>query len=404
MNEETKADLVLIFNRNFNFITIINLFVMVADYQFFITAALYAIEVFDAHLSEAGAASGSLVIGCLIGRFVTGNLISILGAKKTLCIGTFLFSLSALMVIGANSLWIFTFERFLFGICIGIVSTATGTIMAYSIPIKVQGLGVSIFSLSTALSLALGPFIGLGIAHNFGFDIVNLEVITLCIISFILSIFLNAPTKLKNTNKSLFKLSNYVDKRVSKFAIVALIVPIGYGCISAYLAAMCQERGMDYAASLFFLTVSVMTIISRPVAGRIFDLCGENAIIYPSIILAGGAPLLLAFAHSPFMIILAGIMHGIGLCNFQSSGQALALKLVDRSRYAQATSTFFIFWDFSMGLTPYLLGFIAVAWGFGVMFITVGAIVLSGALIYYFVHGKDHPLKRKLFRHQQKRH
>ena len=104
------------------------------------------------------------------------------------------------------------------------------------------------------------------------------------------------------------------------------------------------------------------------------------------------------------MVLLAAVCHGLGLSNFQSSGQALALKLVDRSRYAQATSTFFILWDLSLGVTPAFFGYIAHAAGFTVMFTVLGAVVLSGAVVYFFVHGKDHPLKRPLLKRNTNTH
>lgn len=135
-------------------------------------------------------------------------------------------------------------------------------------------------------------------------------------------------------------MDNYIDRKALKVALVAFIVPIGYGCITAYLAAMCEERGMGNAAGYFFLTVAIVTILSRPFCGRLFARVGENIVIYPAIVLAALTLFIIARADAAWMIVAAGVLHGLGLSNFQSSGQALVLKLVDNSRYAQATSTF----------------------------------------------------------------
>ena len=143
---------------------------------------------------------------------------------------------------------------------------------------------------------------------------------------------------------------------------------------------------------------SYSALPSRPVSGRLFDRVGENCVIYPAIVLASLTLFILAFAYAPWMIVAAGVAHGLGLSNLQSAGQALSLKLVDRTRYAQATSTFFIAWDLSLGVTPALFGYIAHLAGFTVMYTVLGGVVLSAAIVYYAVHGRSHPLKRPLFK------
>ena len=100
------------------------------------------------------------------------------------------------------------------------------------------------------------------------------------------------------------------------------------------------------------------------------------------------------------MLLLAGVFQGLGFGNFQSAGQALAIKLVAKPRIAQATSTFFIAFDLGMGLSPYIFGFIGIAFGFTVMLLTLSACTALGLVVYYLVHGRSHPLKRPLFKHQ----
>lgn len=61
------SDLKAIMTRDFVLVTLVNLLVMTGDYQFFVTTALYAMRLFDAHLSEAGAISGLFVLGYFLG-------------------------------------------------------------------------------------------------------------------------------------------------------------------------------------------------------------------------------------------------------------------------------------------------------------------------------------------------
>lgn len=81
-------------------------------------------------------------------------------------------------------------------------------------------------------------------------------------------------------------------------------------------------------------------------------------------------------------------MLGAGFGNFQSAGQAVSLSLVSRSRFAQATTTFYIFFDLGIGLGPYLFGFMVPAVGYGGMYQSLAVVVLGALAVYYFLHGR----------------
>ena len=85
---------------------------------------------------------------------------------------------------------------------------------------------------------------------------------------------------------------------------------------------------------------------------------------------------------------LAMTTFGVGFGNFQSVGQAVSLSLVSRSRFAQATTTFFIFFDFGIGLGPYLFGFLVPIIGYNGMYLALSGTVLCALAIYYILHGK----------------
>ena len=78
----------------------------------------------------------------------------------------------------------------------------------------------------------------------------------------------------------------------------------------------------------------------------------------------------------------------MGFGNFQSAGQAVSLSLVSRSRFAQATTTFFIFFDLGIGLGPYLFGFMVPSAGYDGMYQTLAFVVLGAVALYYVLHGR----------------
>ena len=69
-------------------------------------------------------------------------------------------------------------------------------------------------------------------------------------------------------------------------------------------------------------------------------------------------------------------------------GQAVSLSLVSRSRFAQATTTFFIFFDMGIGLGPYIFGFLVPSVGYGGMYQALAFTVLAALGLYYMLHGR----------------
>ncbi|WP_337770963.1 MFS transporter, partial [Desulfovibrio piger] len=135
-----------IFNRNFNVVACINLLVMTAYYLMFVTSTAYAQATYGASLSSAGLTAGIMVIGCLIGRFLTGNLLSLFGFRIILFAGLLLYSASIAAFFWVPSLALLFVQRLCMGLGVGIMGTATGTIVAYVVPHQHHGLGISLFS------------------------------------------------------------------------------------------------------------------------------------------------------------------------------------------------------------------------------------------------------------------
>ncbi len=384
----TREALQAIFNRNFNVVALINLLVMTAYYLTFITSTRYANEVYGASLSSAGFTAGIMVIGCLVGRFITGNLISLWGNRIILFGGLLLYavSISAFFLVG--SLPLLFVQRFFTGMGVGIIGTATGTIVAYVVPQKFHGLGISLFSLSTALALALGPFIGILLSRWCSYSVLNGLCLGAGLSCLVLFGGLRALPETRHRHRPFGELNSYIDPRVVRFSLVALVTCLSYGCVQAFMTSLAAERGLTTAASMFFLLYGIAAIGTRPMTGRLFDVRGENIIFYPCLLLTSLSLVVLSYAQSSWMLLLSSVLLGIGFGNFQSAGQAVSLSLVSRSRFAQATTTFFIFFDLGIGLGPYLFGFLVPSAGYEGMYQTLAVLVLFAVVMYHFLHGR----------------
>src|SRR5690606_176306 len=117
---------------------------------------------------------------------------------------------------------------------------------------------------------------------------------------------------------------------------------------------------------------------TRPFTGKIYDQKGENTVIYPSIVLFAGGLMILSIAQHGWTLLVAGAIIGIGFGTFQSSAQTIAVNKAPRHRVGLATSTFFVFYDFGIGVGPMILGSVLPFVGFRGIYVWMAVIALAG--------------------------
>ncbi len=380
-----KGALRELFSRDFILVAVINFFMLVAYYIVYVISAPYAIQEFAASPSQAGLVAGIIVIGCLVGRFFTGYFISSLGCRLVLLSGLLVFNASTALYLLVDSLTGLFITRFICGIGVGLIGTATGTIVAYVVPRRLHGRGVSFFSLSVALALAVGPFLGVSLIRIIDYG----QLFTICLaigcLSCLIYFFLGIPNNLvpKSQQKTrLLNLRNYVAYRVIPFGHVVMVASFCWGAVQAFVAFYAAELKMPEAASMFFLVYAITIMVSRPLSGHIYDLRGENMVIVPCLLLLAAGLWVLGSATNPGILIAASLLLGLGFGNFQSAAQAFSLSRVESARFAQATSTYFMFFDFGLGFGPYLFGFIVPFWGYAGMYKVLAVVALAALLLY----------------------
>lgn len=375
--------------RAFLLVTGINFVAMSVYYLTFVTSAAHARAAYDLSLSRAALTAGALVIGCLAGRFASGNLISRTGCKGMLLGGLALFTASLAAFFLVQSAAALFVQRFAAGVGIGMTSTATGTIVAVIVPHEHHGLGISVFSMSTALALAAGPFAGILLSDALPYAQVVLG--TVAAAACCLGLALPVPPVAVGVSRlrPLYRLDSYIDPRAVRFSLLALLFCFSYGSVQVFLTTYAAERHLSDAASLFFLCYAATAIVTRPLTGRLFDRYGERRLLAPLFLLTALALCLLAQASSGAVLLAAGCLLGMGFGNFQSVGQAAVISRVTRSRFAQATTTFFIFFDCGIGIGPYLYGLLIPDFGYTGMFYALAATVTAILALSRPLLGRD---------------
>ena len=388
-----------LWTKDFLMVSLSNFLLFISFYILMVTLAVYSIERFHASQSMAGLASSIFVLGAVLVRPIAGKMINRIGKKKLLLIGLSMFFVFMLLYFPINSLPLLLLVRFIHGFAFGIGTTATGTIAADIIPMSRRGEGMGYFATSTNLAMAIGPFLGLWISQQYDHMMIFIVTTILSIIAVVATLFLEVSkmevVKHPISSGNQFRLSDYFEKSTLPIAMLVMVFGFVYSSILSFISSYAEEIQLVDAASFFFVMYAAFLLISRPFTGKLFDLKGENKVIYPSLALFAVGLFILSQTQNGISLLIAGAVIGVGFGTFQSSAQTIAVNLAPSSRIGLATSTYFMFYDLGIGIGPFILGFVLPFTGFRGMYVGMTVIAIIGILIYYFVHGKKALLFKK---------
>lgn len=381
-----------LWTKDFIFVSIIQFVLMLSMYGLFVTLPIYATQQYDASVSMGGLVASIFIIGALLARLVTGKKAGEYGSKKVLVIGSSILVIATLLYFVTVSVEMMLTVRFLHGIGFGIATTATGIIVAQVMPIARSGEGIGYFSLGVVLAIAVGPFIGIGIVDQWGYNWLFIFTIIMTVVSFSLAILIKKPAGevLYKASRG-FKLQHYFAKKAVPVAFSMFIMALAYSSILSFLTSYTQEIGIGAVSAYYFLIYAGMILLSRPFTGPLIDRKGGNAVAYPALVLYAIGMIILSQMQMPWQLFVAAAFIGLGYGNFQSTTQALAIKIVPREEVGLATSTYFIFLDLGLGFGPLLFGSLIPYVGYSGLYLIMTILILINIFGYYLLHGrKDH--------------
>lgn len=378
-----------IWTKNFCLLCAANLSVFISMQLLLPTLPIYLLKI-GGNQRDVGYVMASFTIASMMVRPMAGWLVDCFGRKKVLMLGITLLVVVALLyqTTAANAVLSIFLIRTLHGVGFGIVSTALGTMVADTLPISRLGEGIGYFGLTTSLSMALAPMLGLWITAAFQYHYLFLAVLICTLIAFI------GSTMVQSTSKGVAKTpknpptgfwSNLVEKKALPAAGVMFFLTVIYGAVLSFIALFALEKGINNIG-IFFTTNAVATLLSRPFAGRWTDTRGPNMVI-----LVGHVALLIslvgiAMSSNLVGFALAGAVFGLGFGCCVPTLQALAVRYAPAHRRGAATGTFFTAFDFGIGFGTIVWGFVAAAFGYQTMFFaTLIPLLLAGILYFIFL-------------------
>jgi MFS family permease len=381
-----------LWTRDFIIVSAVNFLAVTVFYLLVVVIGLYAVNEFQASVSQSGLVVGAFIVGVLAGRLAVGPYVDRIGRKRSILIGLSLAVVACLFYFVKAGIGFLIINRFMHGVAVGISATAAATVVAHLIPASRRGEGVGYFSMSNSLAAAVGPFFGIYLVGHSGFSVILGVCCALSLVTFLVAATLRVPEAEPVPESAApakrFSLSRLLEPKVIPICSVIFLCALGFSSVMSFLSAFALERDLTEAASFFFLVYAITVLVSRPVTGRLLDSRGANIIMYPGFVFFALGLALVGMSTSATPLLAAAGLIGLGFGNMQSCAQAIALKLVDPHQMGMATSTFFIFLDAGLGFGPYLLGLIISQIGYANLYLSLGGLSMLTMVVYYFVHGR----------------
>ncbi len=387
------SDTQKLWTRDYIFDIGVNFLVYCVHFLLMLWSTAYAIRMWHASIGMAGLASGIFIVGALCARIPAGRFIDFIGRRRTFLMGTAVFFL---MIAGyklAPSLGAFLLVRFVHGMSFGTTSTAASTVVAALVPLKRMGTGIGYFTLGVTVASAIGPFLAMSLTASGSFDL----ALAICGVAtfaiFLLSFLIRTPerTVLPQERADLKHISfgRFFCWKSLGISTIALMGGVCYSTVLSFLGAYTAAMGITgLGATCFFLFFAATSFLSRPLTGWLLDNYGGNVTISPALLCMAIAMGFIGTATGDLGMIIGALFLGYGYGTITASCHALAVHCAPLHQVGIATSTYFFFLDFGIGVGPYTLGSFVPSLGFSFVYLAAGVISVAGMVLYFVLLGR----------------
>jgi len=327
-------------------------------------------------------------IGLIIGVFSVASLLlrpflgvwmDRAGRRSFLLAGAGIYVVASLGYIAIRSVPGLLAWRVFHALGLATFSTAAASLAGDLAPVGRRGTTMGVLGLAQAGALTIGPGLGQALQSSLGYT--GLFVATACTAFAALVCALAVPRSPSPAPRLPARTRGVRGRALLDAAALPAAVQfpasVAYGTIVSFLAVVAQDRGLD-VVGMFFALLALSSLGVRLVAGRAYDTWGAVAVLAPAFPALALGMVMLAVAAGPGLFLLAAVLAGVGIGGTHTT---LLARVVDRSALesrASSVAGFTACWELGVGGGTILMGRLAEAAGFSVMFLAVASLPLLG--------------------------
>lgn len=325
----------------------------------------------------------------IVGRMLGGYLVDRRGRRIVMVGGTLLMGVAAfllgLLPLAATMLLF----RALTGVGFSSAQAAYSTASVDVTPPEKTNLGVGIFWVAMALSVACAGYITLGLSAGGNYSPVFLTCLILGLLGAFLSLLCNyekdrpvpqAPKTIKNARG----VQTVLEKSAWKPAVVEFLVMLGVASCNSFILMFAKAQ--NYANQGAFLLIAALAMAAGNLsAPALMRKLGAKNLLGGSMILCGILYALMALVPCQATFYLGGIGYGLSLGFSYPVLTVLTVQGAPEERRGTATSTMLMAGDIGVGLGTFFWGAVIEALSYSAAFTLSGvSVALAGVLTFVF--------------------
>ncbi len=321
--------------------------------------------------SFLAAMGGQKQIGLIIALFTltaglarpfSGKITDSIGRVPVMAFGSlvcFLCGFFYPLVLTVNG---FLLLRFFHGFSTGTKPTATAAYVADIVPVNKRGEAAGMLGIFTAIGFSIGPALGSYLTDIKGINYMFYTSSIFAILSIL--ILLNLKETLPIAQKkpfsfSLFKISfnDIFEKKVIIVFFVMLFFCFGSGTVLTLVADQTKLLGIKNKG-LFFTIYTIAALGVRILFAKTSDKFGREPVIKVTVVVMFTSMLILAFAKSFIVFMIAAILFGIAQGMGAPTLTAWTIDLSDENFRGRALATMYIALEAGIGIGAFVTGLI----------------------------------------------
>jgi MFS family permease len=383
---------VTIWNRNFICVLLISFILSISHFSINPLIASYAL-----HLGASAHIMG-LLTGLFFGvafsmRPVSGPVITKIDKRKLMILVFFIGGAANIGYAFFDNISAFIAFRLLHGLHFALLGTLTMTLAGDNLPKEKMASGMGIYGLSSSLSMAIAPTLGISILHfgthlkneSFGFTSVFLFAAVISFLGLIPGLFLLPDKKTKEdilSTGAWYK--NIASVHAIPMAVVMFFIYLGWSLYNVYIVEYAKELGISGISS-FYTVLAIVLIVARPASGYLTDRFGLTKILFPSLIIMALSFIIIGSAKSIGTMLIGAVVASTGFGSFQPALYSMCMLSETPLRRGVASNTLYIGVDVSLFMGPILGSMMYDMYNYSVMFKSASLVILMAFVVFFLI-------------------
>lgn len=377
-----------LWGRSFIFIMLANALLFMAFEMLLPTLPLF-VSSLGGEASQIGLVTGIFMFSAILIRPFTSVLATRIDKKYLLIIGITICALMTGAYYLSSGIGMILVFRVIHGFGFGLATTYFATIATENIPRNRRGEGMGYFGVGETVAISIGPLIGTSLLFKYDYKSLFMGGMCILLLALLMAVFVSRKPKglPDNENAELPAATvKLIEKKVLFPSLLIMLVGIAAGSIMSFVALFAAEREFNNVAWFFFI-VAIASFAVRLFSGKMFDRLGPGSVLLPSAVFAIAGLLVLTIARNDVQFLIAGALYGFGFGAIFPAIQTWCVNLVEEHEHENAMASFFNFFDLGIGGGSLILGVVASAFSYTVVYaLSIGIFVVY--ILLYLVYSQ----------------